>query len=83
MLSWEGGERVGDVQVDHCVRRLFVVALLDQFEELVAPVSPPYAVLVCASRVVYLLFICVVNRCSCEASKCCAYCQWAEAVVSL
>ena len=74
MPSWEGSERVCDVQVNHCVCGLFVVALLDQFEELVAPVRSAHSVLVCACGSVYLVFICVVYGRGGEASQCCAYC---------
>ena len=65
VLSRQRGEGVGDVQVDDGVCRLLVIPLLYEFEELVTPVWPSYAVLVFAGGVVYFVFVSVVDGSGC------------------
>ena len=54
--------------MNHGVRGLFVVALLDELEQLVASVWPAYAVLVFACSYVYLFLVGVVDGCGRESS---------------
>ena len=62
---------------------MFIVALLEDFDDLVRSVGSAYSVLVWSGCFVYLLFVGLVDRGGGEAAECGADAQWSQAVVDL